>query len=289
MSGSLIAIVGETASGKSALALYLAERFGGELICADSRTVYQGLDIGTAKPTAEDRTGVPHYCLDIVRPDQQFSVADFKEAANNAIDDITSRGKLPIMVGGTGLYIDAMLYDYQFRAAADPAVRAELNELSVEQLQERLHDLGLPLPENVRNPRHLIRAIETRGQASQRGELRPQTLVLGLQVERGELRRRIEKRVDAMIAAGFVDEARRASDVYGWNCPALQAPGYKDLRAYLEGAETLELARQNIIKNHLGLAKRQRTWFRRNKCIQWLTTEDKLAEAVDITTTFLNK
>ncbi len=289
MNNKLIVIVGETASGKSALAIELAEYFGGEIICADSRTVYRGMDIGTAKPGRADRERVPHWGLDVVTPAERFTAAEFKKYALEAIDDISGRGKLPIMVGGTGLYIDAVIFDYAFRSPADAAIRAELEGLSVNELQNRILSQGILLPENARNPRHLIRTIETNGQPSQRGLLRPNTTTLGLQVGREVLRQRIADRVDAMVATGFVDEVKSMSQKYGWDARALQAPGYKSFHGYLEGRLGLNEAKTEMVKGHMDLAKRQRTWFKRNKSIHWLITEDKMAEAVDIATTFLNK
>lgn len=282
----LIAVVGETASGKSALALELAQEFDGEIICADSRTIYKHMDIGTAKPTREDRQKVEHHVLDVIEPNQQFSAAAFQQLANEAIRDIAVRGKVPLLVGGTGLYIDAVLFDFKFRAPASLELRAELSQLSVDALQQRVHDAGLELPINAQNPRHLIRILETNGQASEKSELRQNTVIIGLQIDREVLERRISDRINKMIADGFEDEVRQLADMYGWDSPGLQAPGYRAFRQYCEGLATLDEARAQFIKNDLKLAKRQRTWFRRNKSIHWVN--DK-AEAVELATTLLNK
>jgi tRNA dimethylallyltransferase len=281
----LVVIVGETGSGKSALAMELAERFNGEIICADSRTVYKGMDIGTAKPSAADQAKIPHHLLDVVRPDQSFTAAEFKRLATKAIADIHDRGRLPIMVGGTGLYIDSVIFDYDFRPPADPERRAELQKLSIEQLQAQLEAEGIPLPRNERNPRHLVRALETGGVPANKQALLPWTLVIGLQVDREELRRRITARVEEMVRAGFVMEVKQLVQKYGEDIEALQAPGYKAFRQYLQGDISPEEARALFIKNDLALAKRQRTWFRRNKSIQWV---DDPSTAVELTTTFLN-
>lgn len=287
----LLVIVGATATGKSALATRLAERFGGEILCADSRTVYRGMDIGTAKPSAADRAHVPHYGLDLVGPDEPFTVADFKEYADRTIAEIAERGKLPIMVGGSGMYIDAVLYDYDFRLAAEPDLRAELSGLSVEELQSRIAEMGLELPADPLNPRRLMRVIESgrvpSGADRERG-IRADTLVLGLDVEMETLELRIADRLDDMLEAGLVEEARALAERYGWEVQAMQAPGYRELREQILGVQELEQARQLIIKDTRALAKRQKTWFRRNKSIHWLATEDKVAEAVDIATTLLN-
>ncbi|HTE22719.1 MAG TPA: tRNA (adenosine(37)-N6)-dimethylallyltransferase MiaA [Candidatus Limnocylindria bacterium] len=284
--GPLVVIVGETASGKSAVGMELAKRFNGEIICADSRTVYRGLDIGTAKPTEAEQAQVRHHLVDIVDPDQAFTVSDFKRLAKEAINDIASRGRLPIMVGGTGLYIDAVLYDFQFRSPASSELRQELSALSVDELQERIRVAGLELPENAHNPRHLIRVLESGGELGTRKPLRKNTLVLGLRSDREALRQRIMVRVDDMVEAGLVEELQRLVDKYGWNIPALQGPGYKAFRGYLEGTLNLEEAKALFVQNDMQLAKKQRTWFRRNNSIHWVLNSGK---SVDITTTFLNK
>lgn len=281
----LIVIVGETASGKSALAVQIAEKFGGEIICADSRTIYTGMDIGTAKPNNEDRERVPHHLLDVVAPNEPFTVADFKRLALEAIDDITSRGKIPLLVGGSGLYVDAVIYDFQFRAPADPALREQLQRLSVEELQQALLDASIPLPTNPRNPRHLIRSLETNGQSAMSAPLRPNTLLIGLSIERDKLVENVTKRVEAMFEEGLVDEVRVLIQKYGADALALQAPGYDAVTEYLNSDLDLEQTKERVARSHLQLAKRQRTWFKRNKSIRWCKTD----EAVDLVTTFLNK
>lgn len=282
----LIVIVGQTASGKSALAMHLAQKYNGEIIAADSRTVYRGMDIGTAKPTPNDRKIIKHHLIDVVYPSSTFSSLQFKQQANMAILNISGRGKLPIMVGGTGLYVDAVVYDFQFRGPADPDVRRELEQLSVDELQARLRDADIPLPTNSQNPRHLIRALETDGQVAARGPLRPNTLVIGLQIEPDALRKKIADRVDAMVAAGLVEEARGLAERYGWDVPAMQAPAYKAFRPYIEGKITLEEAKRLFVQKDWQYARRQKTWFRRNKDIVWICKPD---ESIDLVTTFLNK
>lgn len=286
MTPPLVVIVGETASGKTALAVELAEWFGGEIICADSRTIYKGMDIGTAKPTVEERARVAHHVVDEVTPAETFSAAEFQRRANEAITDISDRGKMPIMVGGTGLYIDSVLFGYEFCPPADPSERNRLQAMTVEQLQAEILAKGFVMPQNEQNKRHLARVLESGGVTAARQALRPRTLVLGLQVERETLRRRIANRADAMLKAGLVNEVKRLGEQYGFDAPGLQVPSYKTLRKYLDGAESLEEASEQLIKNDLSLAKRQRTWFRRNNGIQWINDRSK---AVDIVTTFVNK
>jgi tRNA dimethylallyltransferase len=282
----LVVIVGETGSGKSALAIELAERFNGEIIAADSRTIYRGMDIGTAKPSAADRQRVPHYLVDIVAPDEPFSAADFKSAAQLAIQDITNRGKLPFLVGGTGLYIDAVVYDFSFAAKSDPDERARLQKMDVYELQAELEARGIPQPANVKNRRHLIRQLETGGLPAADRQLRENTLIIGLQPDREQLKRAITQRVDRMLQQGLEQEVRQLVDLYGWDCAVLQTIGYQEFWAYFEGQESLEETKQRIITNTIQYAKRQRTWFRRNKSIHWLRERE---ESVDLMTSFLNK
>lgn len=253
--GPLIAIVGETASGKSAAAIKLAKEINGEIICADSRTIYLGMDIGTAKPTLEEQKLVPHYLLDIVEPKQPFTVAEFKRLAQAAIDDIQDRGKLPILVGGSGLYIDSVIFDYQF----DPKD------------SER----------DDQNPRH-----RKHSQSKDRQHIRPNTIIIGLSLPPEVLKQRITKRVDEMVERGLIDEIKRLHDKYGEELLTIETPGYKAFREYIKGSISLDEAKALFIKNDMQLAKKQRTWFRRNKRIQWLTDPSKI---VDIATTELNK
>ena len=285
----LIVILGETASGKSALALDLAQQIGGEIICADSRTIYTGMDIGTAKPSVAEQKLVRHHLLDVVEPNESFNVAQFKMLAVNAINDIVARGKIPLLVGGTGLYIESVLFDFQFRNEVDTALRAQYERLSVEELQLRINKLGYLMPENNKNKRYLIRTLETKGLKSERAELRMNTLVLGKHIERETLGQRIVERIDAMLDAGFVQECRQLVEQFGEDAPGLNAPGYKAFVPYLRGECSLEQARAQFVLNDLHLAKKQRTWFRRKiyqNVIQYVINRE---QAVDLVTTFLNK
>lgn len=248
----LIVIVGETASGKSALAMRLAEQFNGEIICADSRTVYKGMDIGTAKPTKEDRARIPHHLLDVATPDKKFNVVNFQGLTLEIVDEIAGRGKLPIMVGGSGLYVDSVIFNYKFsdrNAERDPI-----------------------------NPRHL------KTSAQKDKNLRSNTLVIGLSVDKEVLKRRITQRVESMVQDGFIDEIKGLAGKYGWEAPGLLAPGYKAFRGFLEGVVSLDEAKAQFVLNDLHLAKRQRTWFKRNKSIQWVATPE---QATALTEQFL--
>jgi tRNA dimethylallyltransferase len=270
----LLIIVGETASGKSALGLEVAEHLNGEIICADARTIYEGMDIGTAKATMPERNAISHYLIDTVKPNELFSAAQFKEQAETVLEDIASRGKLPIMVGGTGLYVDAVAYNFSFRPVADVAERERLNKLSIEELQAEITEKNLPMPVNSQNKRHLTRTIETDGMPAKRGPLRDNTLMVGLRLPREVLEERIRLRVDTMIAIGFIEEVRQLAEEYGWDAPGLQAPGYRAYRRYFENKVSLDEAKAEFVKSHLQLAKRQRTWFKRNPDINWFDNRD---------------
>lgn len=282
----LLVIVGETGSGKSALAMQLAEQFNGEIICADSWTVYKGFNIGTAKPTANDRRRIKHHLLDIADPEQGFSAPEFKERAIQAIDESSARSKLPIMSGGTGLYVDSVIFDYGFLPAGEAGMRTTLSGLPLEALIEQLQELGLDTAGiDLRNKRRVIRLIETNGQRPERHDLRKNTLIIGLKVPRDELAQRIGTRVDTMLAAGLETEVRQLVVRYGWEVEPMKGIGYQEFREYFAGTQPLEETRARIIKSTLDLAKRQRTWFKRNKDIQWV---EEQIEAVGLVTTFLN-
>lgn len=285
----LIAIIGETASGKSALALELAGQFNGELVCADSWTVYKGFDIGTSKPSLTDLLQVQHHILDVADPTTGFNAVEFQRLAQAAIADIQQRGKLPIIVGGTGLYVDSILYNYQFLPAPKSEQREELNELSLEELQQKVHDLKLNTDGiDMRNKRRIVRLIENEGVRPTKKGLRPHTLVLGIAVNREHLRQRITERVDAMLAAGLEQEVSQLAQRYGWDVEPMKGIGYREWQPYFAGEQSLEQTRERIIAATMGLAKRQRTWFKRNDCIQWLSELSTKAKAVALVTTFLD-
>ncbi len=282
----LIVIVGETASGKSALAISLARRFNGEIIAADSRTLYRGMDIGTAKPTAAQQALVPHHLIDVTTPDKPLTAAEFKMLAMHAIQAVWARGKVPFLVGGTGLYIDAIVYDFSFANKGDNAPRHEWQKLTVNELQDELRRQHIALPTNAKNPRHLIRQLETGGLPQQARIMRQNTLIIGQIIERTELESRIAARVESMFAQGLPHEVDVLVQKYGWSLPSLRSIGYQEFEDFDPASGTEEELKKGIIKNTRQYAKRQRTWFGRNKSIHWLRTEE---EAVDLITTFLNK
>ncbi len=253
----MIVIVGQTASGKSDLAIDLAKKIGGEIICADSRTIYKGMDIGTAKPSLKDQKRVPHHLLDIVEPGQKYSAAQFQKDVFRLIDEVTQRGNIPLLVGGSGLYIDAVIFNYQFgdsEAERDP-----------------------------KNPRHLKRASKETLTNSQ--QLRQNTLVIGLNLDRELLKLRIAKRVEHMIDDGLVREVRKLGERYGWDSEAMSGIGYRFFGQYVRGEIDLNEAKAKFIQGDLSLAKRQRTWFKRNKYIHWISDKNR---AFTLVQTFLN-
>lgn len=249
ISPKLLVIVGPTASGKTALAIKLAKKYNGEIICADSRTLYKEMNIGTAKPTKAEMKGIPHHMLDIIYPNENYNVAMFQEAAKKLIKEIYQRGKLPMLVGGSGLYIDSVIFDYQFSGVG----------------QER----------DPVNPRHL----KNPGEKQQ--ELRRNTLIIGISPDKEILRERIEKRTRQMFAEGFEAEAKGLAKKYGWDAPGMHAPGYKAMREYMIMGVGLDEAIDRFIINDMQLAKRQRSWFKRNKYIHWLTTPDDAIELIE--------
>ena len=282
----LVVVVGPTASGKSALAMRLARTHNGEIIAADSRTIYRGMDIGTAKPTAHDQQSVPHHLIDVSDPDQSFSAAEFKELALQAIDDIASKGKVPIMVGGTGLYVDAVIFDYHFGPAADEAERAKLNEMTVEELQDLCRQKNIKLPINSENKRHLVRAIELGGLISHNKQLRENTFVVGISTERDILRARVSVRAKEMVAEGVLEEVERIGQKYDWRGEALKGNIYRIFKGVIQGDKPLDEAIEEFVQSDMALAKRQMTWFKRNQFIHWSSNPEELANQVD---TFLRR
>lgn len=286
----LVVVVGETASGKTALSIELAKRLDGEIICADSWTVYKGFDIGTAKPTKEEQQGIPHHLLDVADPAEGFSAAVFQRLAKQKIEEISGRGKLPIMVGGTGLYADSILYDYSFLPISDPAQREIYNKMSLDELIAQADKLGLSTDSvDTRNKRRVIRLIENKGQLPTKQPLRENTIVLGIRRPTEALRDRIVQRVDEMVRLGLADEVARLAKQYGWDCEPMKAPAYRAFREYIEGSISIEEAKFRMVQNDLKLAKKQRTWFKRNSSIHWVTTDDRIEDIYEIIENTLNK
>ncbi len=288
MSGStqrLLTIVGPTSVGKTALSLELAKRFDGEIISGDSMQFYRGMDIGTAKATEAEREAIPHYLIDICDPDEEFTVADFQRACVALIKDINARRKLPMLVGGTGLYVQSVIYDYKFSAAGeDEAYREEMKEFVAKYGKEALHAKLAAVDQETANRSHpndvkrVIRALEVHhvtgmpmSEYQTRSEESPYNLLLiGLTMDRTQLYERINRRVDAMVAEGLVEEVEGLlAKGYNASLRSMQALGYKEIIAYLEGQMAREEAIELIKKRTRNFAKRQLTWFRAMKDIIW--------------------
>lgn len=282
----LVVIVGPTGVGKTALAVELALILGGEVVSADSMQVYKGMDIGTAKPTPEERKGVPHHLIDVVTPDTPFNVARYRDMAHAVIADIHARGALPILCGGTGLYVRAVLDEFLFPdQGAAPEVRERLQRLAEERGKQYLYNLLASVdpetaarlhPNDVRRVIRALEVYETTGRsmsehiAAVQGKTpRYRDVRIGLTRPREELYRRIDRRVDEQIAQGLVDEVRSLRARYRLATTALQGLGYKEILRYLDGECSLEEAVHVLKRETRHYAKRQYTWFRRDPRIVW--------------------
>lgn len=270
----LIVILGPTASGKTTYAIRLARLIGGEVICADSRTVYRGMDIGTAKPTGPERAGVPHWGLDLIEPDQRYSLYDFQRYAMAKIAEVRQRQHVPLLVGGSGLYINSVIYDYRLADGDyDSTTRAELEELPPDELRRLAIKRGTKLPRDLDNKRRLIRSLETGGVSNNCGHLSRQTIVIGIAVDKEKLSQRISERAEQMLERGLVNEAERLIARYGMVEP-LRRNAYGVVAKYLTGQiYEAELIEQISTKDRQ-LVKKQLTWWRNPRWagdIMWRT------------------
>ena len=310
MPPKVLVICGPTASGKTALAVALARAHNGEVVSADSMQIYRTMDIGTAKPTAEEMQGVPHHMLDVADPGEDFSVARYVEMAAACVDDILARGKLPIIAGGTGLYIDSLLSGRTF-ASFSPAspMRKELEQHYAAQGGDALlAELKKVDPESAarlhpNDAKRIIRALEVyyttgttitqHNAATQAIPPRYETATIGLAFrERQDMWDRIDHRVDQMMAQGLVAEVRGLLDRHiPLGCTAMQAIGYKEMAAALLGGGSVQAAAEEIKLRSRQYAKRQLTWFRRNSGCRWLLWEKEpdFARALQNSTAFLEE
>jgi tRNA dimethylallyltransferase len=302
MKSKVIAIVGATASGKSSLGILVAKEFDGEIISVDSRQVYKGMDVGTAKEDF-DRTedeiekggsveqlfgsrkhftaeGVEHWGIDIVNPDDDYSAAEFKEYAEKKIEEILKRGKVPVLVGGTGFWLKAILENFDLaNTPADPKLRAELESLRVGDLfheYKQLDPVGAELIES-KNKRKLVRALEVAkltgkpfSDQQTKGESKYNVLQIGLRIDRDVLYERINDRVEEMVAKGLVDEVRALKDKYGCEIESMTGIGYRQVCEFLNGESSLKDAIETIKRDTRHYAKRQMTWFKRDDSIKWI-------------------
>lgn len=268
----LVVVCGPTASGKTSLAIDIAEACGGEIICADSRTVYKDIDIGTAKPDDEEQSRVKHWGIDLVEPGEYFSVSDFKKYALDKIDEIRGRGHIPFLVGGTGLYIDSIIFDYKFGGVANNTIRNKLNKMTIEQLHDYCNKNNITLPENKLNKRYVIRSIERNCMPQQRrSEPIEGAIIVGISTDKNLLRDRIRLRAEQLFKNEVIEEAQKAGDKYGWDNEAMKGNIYPLIRLFLDGEISYDTMKERFITLDWRLAKRQMTWLRRNPFIKWGT------------------
>ncbi|MDU2066123.1 MAG: tRNA (adenosine(37)-N6)-dimethylallyltransferase MiaA [Sporomusaceae bacterium] len=293
----LIVILGPTAVGKTKLSIELAQRLNTEIISGDSMLIYRGFDIGTAKPTEAEKAGIPHHLIDILAPADEYTVVDFQKQAALYIETLNHNGKIPILAGGTGLYVKALLENYQFHEApSDEAYRAYLTDLAAEQGNEHVLSLLAAVNPQLASRYHpndlrrIIRQLEIH-HLQEQGITTPEkhepteaslcydAIVIGLQMERSLLYARINERVTAMLEAGWVEEVRQLlQQGLPRECQALQAIGYKEVIAYLDGALSYEEMVRQIQQTTRHFAKRQLTWYRKMPYIEWFDPTKQTTE-----------
>lgn len=293
-------LIGPTAVGKTKMSIELAKAFNGEIISGDSMQIYRKMDIGTAKISSSEMEGIPHHLIDIKDPHESFSVAEFQELVRKKIIEISSRGKLPMIVGGTGLYIQSVLYDYHFsEAPSDEDFRINLEKLVEKEGSQYLHNQLVNIdPESAKkihphNVRRVIRALEvyhctgktmTDIQKMQQPELLYDAAMIGLTMDRERLYGRINKRVDLMLQEGLMNEVESFYEQGLRDCQSIQAIGYKELYEFFDGSISFENAVENLKQNSRRYAKRQLTWFHNKMDVKWFDMTD-----VEIPNTFSKK
>lgn len=284
----IVVILGPTSSGKSALAVRLAQRIGGEIVSADSRLIYRGMDIGTAKPTLRERGGVPHHLIDLVPPSRTLTLAQWKRKAVAAIRDVLRRGRIPVVVGGTGLYVQALVENMEIpEVPPDHAFRARLRKLSAERICNRLKRLDPEYAARIGpNQRYAIRALEVMratgrrvSEIQRKGPPLFDALLIGLKPADAVLKRRIARRTAAMARAGLVEEVRRLARRHRADLPAMSGIGYREIAAHLKGETGLPEALEAVKAHTWQYARRQMTWFRRMKGIRWFSAPQAALKA----------
>ena len=295
----VIVICGPTASGKTALSIELAKKINGEIVSCDSMQIYKDMDIGTAKPTLEEMQGIKHYLIGYVSPEKRYSVADYKIDAKKAIKEIIKKGKMPIVVGGTGLYLDSLIYEIEYQdIKLDEQYRNKLEEEVEKQGLEKLYEKAKQIdpkaiekisPNDKKRILRILEIYHATGKTkteqeieSRKKEVEYDYKVYALDWDRQKLYDRINKRVDMMIEQGLVEEVKQILDKYDTFPTAMQGLGYKEVVDYLKGDLTKEEMIEKIKMESRRYAKRQLTWFRKNKQTIWLNAEDEIQNNIDI-------
>ena len=295
----LVVIVGPTAAGKTSVSIELAHRMDGEIVSADSRLLFRGMDIGTAKPTSVEMKGVPHHLIDVANPDEDWGLAVYQREAYQVIDDIHHRGMLPFLVGGTGQYVRAIIEGWRIPPQSpDYKLRDTLNhwadKIGAEALYERLRRLDPEAAKHIdyRNTRRTVRALEVIFRTGQRfSDLRRkqecsyQAVVLGIDRPRPELYARVDQRIESMLAAGWVDEVKRLlAQGYSAKLPTMSAIGYQEIIQFLQGRISYEEAVMLIKRNTRTFVRRQANWFKpTDPRITWFRASDRLADEMEST------
>ncbi len=287
----LIVILGPTASGKSSLAVKLAKEFNGEIISADSRQIYKEMDIGTAKITKKEMDGISHYLIDIVKPNQGFTLAQYKREAIKIIKDIQKKEKLPFLVGGTGLYIQSIVDNLEIpQVKPDKKLREKLEKQDTNDLFRQLKKLD---PESIQfidrnNKRRIIRALEVCfltqkpfSKQRKRGQPIFDVLQIGINVEKNELEKRTEKRTEEMIKEGLVEEVKKLLEKYNPDLPCFSGIGYQEIIPYLKGEISLDKAKELIARHTRQYAKKQMVWFKRDKRIHWVKSYPQVKKSTE--------
>ena len=293
---TVIVIAGPTASGKTSLSIGIAKKIGGEIVSADSMQIYKDMDIATAKPTEAEMQGIPHHLISIVESDESFSVAAYKEKAVEAIADIFCKGRIPVVVGGTGLYIDTLVNNTTFfdfdKSDQREKLQMRLQNEGIEKLFDELKSVDPETAErlHINDTKRILRALEVycstgktislQAELSHENESQYNWLIIGLTAEnRDVLYDRINRRVDIMLDDGLIEEAKNFFSSEK-SSTAKQAIGYKELKGFFDGSISLEEATENLKRETRRYAKRQLTWFRRNKNINWINIDNKTSEEV---------
>lgn len=277
MTNKVIFILGPTASGKTSVAIELAKRIGGEVISADSRAFYTGMDIATAKPSIKERQGIKHWGIDLINPGKKYSIAEFKVYCEEKIADIKSRRLIPIVVGGSGLYADSVIFNYDLksRKPKEDDADAKLQKLSVFELQELIKKKGIGFPENYKNKRYLIRWLENDGKMGEdRYEINSDYLVFGVYTKRDELKERIKLRIDKLFNQELIDEYINLNNAYPGALESITTNYYPIIKRYLNKEIDLNEAKELAYYADWHLAKRQLTWLKRNRYIKWYKKDE---------------